>query len=151
MSFFNLLQRFRVDICFLENFFRKVAEIVVFFFVIRNRYGAQTPLLYKNMVGTFYSVELPSVLFQNFHHLLCCHSHSIKLQYICCTLKSLCCCKAEDAKKSWLAAAIEDNIEIAEPESVDSYSGQFKLRLPKTLHKTLAEDSKKESVSMNQY
>ena len=58
---------------------------------------------------------------------------------------------AEDAKKEWLLAAIEENIEIAEPESADSYSGQFKLRLPKTLHKTLAEDSKKEGVSMNQY
>ncbi|MGP1576518.1 MAG: toxin-antitoxin system HicB family antitoxin [Treponema sp.] len=31
---------------------------------------------------------------------------------------------------------------IAEPESADSYSGQFKLRIPKSLHKTLAEDSK---------
>ena len=58
---------------------------------------------------------------------------------------------AEDAKKEWLAAAIEDGIEIAEPETANSYSGQFKLRLPKTLHKTLAEDSKKEGVSMNQY
>ena len=58
---------------------------------------------------------------------------------------------AEDAKKEWLLAAIEENIEIAEPENADSYSGQFKLRLPKTLHKTLAEDSKKEGVSMNQY
>ncbi len=58
---------------------------------------------------------------------------------------------AEDAKKEWLSAAIEDGIEIAEPETLDSYSGQFKLRLPKTLHKTLAEDSKKEGVSMNQY
>ena len=38
---------------------------------------------------------------------------------------------AEDAKKAWLLAAIEENIEIAEPESADSYSGQFKLRLPK--------------------
>lgn len=56
---------------------------------------------------------------------------------------------AEDAKKAWLTAAIEDGIEIA--ETADSYSGQFKLRLPKTLHKTLAEDSKKEGVSMNQY
>ena len=54
-------------------------------------------------------------------------------------------------KKTWLTAAIEDGIEIAEPETADSYSGQFKLRLPKTLHKTLAEDSKKEGVSMNQY
>jgi len=58
---------------------------------------------------------------------------------------------ADDAKKEWLLAAIEEKIEIAEPESADSYSGQFKLRLPKTLHKTLAEDSKKEGVSMNQY
>ena len=58
---------------------------------------------------------------------------------------------AEDAKKEWLLAAIEEKIEIAEPESADSYSGQFKLRIPKTLHKTLAEDSKKEGVSMNQY
>ena len=58
---------------------------------------------------------------------------------------------AEDAKKAWLSAAVENNIQIAEPQSADSYSGQFKLRLPKTLHKTLAEDSKKEGVSMNQY
>lgn len=49
---------------------------------------------------------------------------------------------AEDAKKEWPLAAIEDNIEIAEPENAESYSGQFKLRLPKTLHKTLAEDFK---------
>ena len=58
---------------------------------------------------------------------------------------------AEDAKKEWLLAAIEEHIEIAEPKSADSYSGQFKLRIPKSLHKTLAEDSKKEGVSMNQY
>ena len=58
---------------------------------------------------------------------------------------------AEDAKREWLMAAIEDNVEIAEPETSGSYSGQFKLRIPKTLHKTLAEDSKKEGVSMNQY
>ena len=54
-------------------------------------------------------------------------------------------------KKEWLLTAIEENIEIAEPESADSYSGQFKLRLQKTLHKTLAEDSTKEGVSMYQY
>lgn len=58
---------------------------------------------------------------------------------------------AEDAKKAWISAALEDNIEISEPESADNYSGQFKLRIPKTLHKTLAEDSKREGVSMNQY
>lgn len=62
---------------------------------------------------------------------------------------------ALDAKRAWLLAAMEEGIEIAVPEafteSVDSYSGQFKLRIPKSLHKTLAEDSRKEGVSMNQY
>ena len=58
---------------------------------------------------------------------------------------------AEDAKKAWLLSAIEEHITIAEPESAQSYSGQFKLRIPKTLHKTLVEDSKKEGISMNQY
>lgn len=58
---------------------------------------------------------------------------------------------AEDAKKAWLLSAIEEHITIAEPESAQSYSDQFKLRIPKTLHKTLVEDSKKEGISMNQY
>lgn len=58
---------------------------------------------------------------------------------------------AVDAKKAWLEAAIADGREIDEPASVDEYSGQFKLRIPKSLHKSLAEHSKKEGVSMNQY
>jgi predicted RNase H-like HicB family nuclease len=58
---------------------------------------------------------------------------------------------AEDAKKAWLLAAIEDGIEITEPETADSYSGQFKLRLPRSLHRQLALQSKREGVSMNQY
>lgn len=58
---------------------------------------------------------------------------------------------AEDAKKEWLKAALEDEIEINEPENLENYSGQFKLRIPKSLHKTLAEESKREGVSMNQY
>ena len=58
---------------------------------------------------------------------------------------------AEDAKTAWLEAAIEDGIAINEPQSAEKYSGQFKLRLPKSLHKTLAEHSKQEGISMNQY
>ena len=57
----------------------------------------------------------------------------------------------EDAKKSWFTACIEDKIDIPEPVNIDAYSGQFKLRMPKSLHKELAERSKKEGVSMNQY
>ena len=58
---------------------------------------------------------------------------------------------AEDAKKEWLTAALEDGIEIAEPSAADNYSGQFKLRIPKSLHRALAEHSREEGVSMNQY
>ena len=58
---------------------------------------------------------------------------------------------AEDAKKEWLAAALESGVEIAEPVSANGYSGQFKLRIPKSLHRRLAEHAKEEGVSMNQY
>ena len=58
---------------------------------------------------------------------------------------------ANDAKRAWLEAALADGLEIAEPDSLESYSGQFKLRIPKSLHKTLAEHSKAEGISMNQY
>lgn len=56
-----------------------------------------------------------------------------------------------DAKREWLLAALEDGIKINEPASADNYSGQFKLRIPKSLHRSLAEHSKAEGISMNQY
>jgi len=56
-----------------------------------------------------------------------------------------------DAKKQWLMAALESGYEIPEPNVLEDYSGQFKLRLPKSLHKELAEKSKQEGISMNQY
>ena len=58
---------------------------------------------------------------------------------------------ALDAKRAWLEAALEEGIEIHEPDSLEDYSGQFKLRIPKSLHRSLAENSKREGISMNQY
>ena len=58
---------------------------------------------------------------------------------------------ALDAKREWLTAALEDGIEIPEPESEVEYSGQFKLRIPKSLHRKLSLESRREGVSMNQY
>lgn len=58
---------------------------------------------------------------------------------------------AQDAKRAWLEAALEDRIEIQEPNNLEDYSGQFKLRIPRSLHRLLAEHSKKEGISMNQY
>lgn len=58
---------------------------------------------------------------------------------------------AEDAKREWIQAAMEEGIEIPEPLSEAEYSGQFKLRIPKSLHRALAQHSKEEGISMNQY
>ena len=61
---------------------------------------------------------------------------------------------AMDAKKEWIKAALEEGIEIDEPcteENSSEYSGQFKLRIPKSLHHSLAKHAKREGISMNQY
>ena len=57
----------------------------------------------------------------------------------------------EDAKRAWFDAALEEGYSIPEPSKLDDYSGQFKIRMPKSLHKKLAEQSKAEGISMNQY
>ena len=58
---------------------------------------------------------------------------------------------AQEAKKIWLEAALEEGIIITEPTAVNDYSGQFKLRIPKSLHRSLAEHAREEGTSMNQY
>ena len=58
---------------------------------------------------------------------------------------------AEDAKLAWFTAAIEDGVTINEPQELEQYSGQFKLRIPKSLHKQIAQRAKNEGISMNQY
>ncbi len=59
---------------------------------------------------------------------------------------------ANDAKEAWLTAALEEKIDIPEPDrDLSKYSGQFKLRMPKSLHRSLALGAKKEGISMNQY
>ena len=54
---------------------------------------------------------------------------------------------AEDAKREWLAAAIEDGYPIKEPNGIDNYSGQFKLRIPKSLHKRVCQSMQRKKVS----
>ena len=58
---------------------------------------------------------------------------------------------AIDAKKSWLTVAYNNNDDIPIPDSLNNYSGQFKLRVPKSLHRTLALRAQEEGISMNQY
>ena len=61
---------------------------------------------------------------------------------------------AEEAKRAWLEAALEEGLEIAEPAEepdLSEFSGQFKLRMPRSLHRSLAKHARSEGVSMNQY
>ena len=58
---------------------------------------------------------------------------------------------AKDAKRCWLEAALEDGIAIPLPDETENYSGQFKIRMPKSLHRSLAAHAKREGISMNQY
>lgn len=57
----------------------------------------------------------------------------------------------EDARREWTYAMLESGAVVPEPFDADDYSGQFRLRVPKSLHKHLAERSKQEGISMNQY
>jgi antitoxin HicB len=57
------------------------------------------------------------------------------------------------AKSEWIKAAFDAGITIPEPsahEEKDEYSGRISLRIPKSLHKMIAETAKKEGVSANQ-
>ena len=56
----------------------------------------------------------------------------------------------DDAKKSWIETCLELGRPVPEPVT-DEFSGQLRIRIPKTLHRTLAERAKEEKVSLNQY
>ena len=55
----------------------------------------------------------------------------------------------EDAKIWWLEAALDLGESIDEPDW-DLYNGRLNLRIPKSLHRKLAESAKREGVKLNQ-
>jgi len=50
--------------------------------------------------------------------------------------------------EAWLTTALDRGITIPEPES---YSGKFVLRVPKSLHRKLSENARRENLSLNQF
>ncbi|RCJ40466.1 antitoxin HicB [Nostoc punctiforme NIES-2108] len=56
-----------------------------------------------------------------------------------------------EARELWIETAYEAGDDIRLPSSNDNYSGKLLLRLPKSLHRRLAETSEREGVSLNQY
>ncbi len=57
----------------------------------------------------------------------------------------------EDAKISWIEASLAKDLDIPEPGSSSQYNGRITVRTPKSLHRKLVLDAKKEGVSLNQY
>lgn len=55
----------------------------------------------------------------------------------------------EDAKRAWIYTALEDGIEIPEPQPPADHSGRFVVRTPRSLHRKLAEAAARDGVSLN--
>lgn len=58
---------------------------------------------------------------------------------------------AEDARQGWIETAYERGMEIPPPSYPEEYSGKFNLRIPRSLHRRLAESAEREGVSLNQH
>ena len=55
------------------------------------------------------------------------------------------------AREAFLEVLVEDGEEIPAPEVLKPFSGQTRLRLPKSLHAALSNRAKEEGVSLNTY
>ncbi|MDZ8089512.1 MAG: type II toxin-antitoxin system HicB family antitoxin [Nostoc sp. DedQUE12b] len=56
-----------------------------------------------------------------------------------------------EARELWIETAYEAGDDIPLPSSNDSYSSKLLIRMPKSLHRRLAETSEREGVSLNHY
>ena len=57
----------------------------------------------------------------------------------------------QDAMRGWFEIAIQDGIPIPLPQADIEYSGKFVIRVPRQLHRQLAEEAERQNVSLNQY
>jgi len=56
-----------------------------------------------------------------------------------------------DAMRGWIEIGLEDGLEIPEPRAIETYSGKFVARVPRSLHRQLAEAAERDGVSLNTY
>jgi len=59
--------------------------------------------------------------------------------------------EASDALDAWLKTAQEFNDPIPRPSLANNFSGQWRLRVPKSLHAELTLRAKQEGVSLNMF
>lgn len=58
---------------------------------------------------------------------------------------------ARDVLTEWLTLALEDSDDIPVPRAAREYSGRFVLRVPRSMHASLAMAADREGVSTNAY
>ena len=56
-----------------------------------------------------------------------------------------------EAMEGWIETKLECGFPIPKPMDEEKFSGKFVLRLPRSLHRQLAIEAKKEGISLNQY
>lgn len=57
----------------------------------------------------------------------------------------------QEAMHLWLEVSLDHGDAIPEPRPEEEYSGKFVVRVPRSLHRELAEAAEQEGVSLNQY
>ena len=57
----------------------------------------------------------------------------------------------KEAKRLWIEARLENGHPVPEPTDTRGYSGRLLLRMPKSLHRKLAAQSRREGTSLNMY
>jgi antitoxin HicB len=57
----------------------------------------------------------------------------------------------QEGRELWISTAYAHSDDIPLPSNDDNYSGKLLVRMPKSLHRRLAETAENEGVSLNQY
>lgn len=59
--------------------------------------------------------------------------------------------EAQKAARGFIKVLQEDGEKVPQPEMLTTYSGQTRIRLPKSLHASLSQEAKSQGVSLNTY
>jgi predicted RNase H-like HicB family nuclease len=57
----------------------------------------------------------------------------------------------EISRELWIECSLANGLEVPEPQEPPQYSGRFVLRIPKSLHRDLANEAEAEGVSLNSF
>lgn len=55
------------------------------------------------------------------------------------------------SRELWIESRLATDLEVPEPQEAPQYSGRFVLRIPKSLHRELANEAAAEGVSLNSF